>query len=104
MLVQGPGRVPLEEIDRAQGRKVDWSTKLGAKFFQELERFAQESGVAVDIMAAGMAAVNAPLLSKVATGTGGVLLLHQSVPPLSLDEPNVASMAFSGQILFIACL
>ena len=68
----------MEEIDKAQGRKVDWSSKLGAKFFQEVERFALESGVAVDIMAAGMAAVNAPLLSRVATATGGVLLLHQS--------------------------
>lgn len=70
--------MPLEEFDRAQGRKVDWSSKLGAKFFVELERFARESGIAVDIMAAGMAAVNAPLLSRVATATGGVLLLHQS--------------------------
>lgn len=77
--VQGPGTVPLEGLDQAQA-KSDWATKLGAKFFEQLKRFALETGAAVDILAAGMAAVNAPLLSIVASGSGGVLLLHQSEP------------------------
>ena len=84
---QGPGSVPLEDIDSMQPGKTNRASQQGSKFFQELAAFARESGVAVDILAAGMAAVNSPLLSRMATDTGGVLLLHQSEPPMSCDIP-----------------
>ena len=68
--------------DGSQGKagKPDWAAKLGARYFEQLKRFALEAGTTVDIMAAGMAAADVPLLSIVAQGSGGVLLLHQSKP------------------------
>ena len=94
-LVQGPGYVPLGSIDGTDRARYAQASKQAAKFFGQLARFAVEGGISVDILAAGAAAVNTPLLGRVATESGGVLLLHRgqhrlsrpagpgSVPPVS---------------------
>ena len=81
--MQGPGYMPVDAIDGGDQAKASRPAhfKQSSKFFAELAAYALEHGIAVDILAAGMAAVNSPLLSKVATQSGGVLILHQSEPP-----------------------
>lgn len=97
--LQGPGYVPVDAIDGvdlAKGsRAADF--KHSSKFFGQLAAYALDCGVAVDIFAAGMAAVNSPLLSKVATHSGGVLILHQSESLSSSSVPQMRSMCTNTQ-------
>ena len=81
-LVQGPGYVPLGSIDGTDRARYAQASRQAARFFSQLARFAVEGGISVDILAAGVAAVNTPLLGRVATDSGGVLLLHRGQPCL----------------------
>lgn len=99
--LQGPGSVPLELLDCAEQSKKNRAAQLGSKFFQDVAVLAKDEGIAIDILAAGMAAVNTPLLSKMAMDTGGVLLLHQSKPSAAffgpfLIFPGISSSPFLG--------
>jgi hypothetical protein len=99
--MQGPGHVLVEAIDGVDQAKASRVSKQSSKFFSQLATYALDCGVAIDIFAAGMAAVNSPMLSKVATHSGGVLILHQSElspPPPSnlnpyLSTPNPNNLA-----------
>lgn len=74
---QGPGRVPLSNLDRRQGRDDPQAGKQAEHFFDRLAAEAGRAGVAVDVVAVGQAAVNVPLLGPLAQKTGGLVTTHQ---------------------------
>lgn len=76
-LWQGPGRVPLSNLDRGQGPDDPQAAKQAEQFFVRLAEQAGRAGVAVDIVAVGQAAVNVPLLGPLAQKTGGLISTHQ---------------------------
>lgn len=80
-LPQGPGQVPLSNLDSRQGPEDPQASKGAAQFFQEMAQQAAQAGVAVDVMAVGQAAVNVPLLSALTHKTGGRFMTHQRKPP-----------------------
>ena len=75
--LQGPGRVPLSNLDRRQGPDDPQAGKQAEQFFGRLAARAGQAGVAVDIVAVGQAAVNVPLLGPLAQKTGGLVSTHQ---------------------------
>ena len=75
--LQGPGRVPLANLDNRQGPEDPQASKEAALFFKGLTRQAALAGVAVDVLAVGQAAVNLPLLGSLTQRTGGVIMAHQ---------------------------
>ena len=77
---QGPGRVPLSNLDRRQGPDDPQAAKQAEQFFGRLAGEAGRAGVAVDIVAVGQAAVNVPLLGPLAQKTGGLVSTHQREP------------------------
>ncbi|KAL3133773.1 hypothetical protein ABBQ32_008255 [Trebouxia sp. C0010 RCD-2024] len=80
---KGPGRVPLSNLDRGQGPDDPQAAKQAEQFFVRLAEQAGRAGVAVDIVAVGQAAVNAPLLGPLAQKTGGLISTHQRFDELS---------------------
>ena len=74
---QGPGRVPLSNLDRQQGPDDPQAGKQAERFFGRLAAEAGQAGVAVDVVAVGQAAVNVPLLGPLAQKTGGLVSTHQ---------------------------
>jgi hypothetical protein len=76
-LGQGPGYVPLNAIDGDKLPKDAYSEREARQYFEWLGSVAAASGVAVDILAAGVAAPNAALLGPIARLSGGILDLHE---------------------------
>lgn len=74
---QGPGRVPLSNLDRQQGPDDPQAGKQAQQFFDRLAAIAGRAGVALDVVAVGQAAVNLPLLGPLAHKTGGLVSVHQ---------------------------
>ena len=77
---QGPGWVPLSNLDSRQGPEDPQASKGAAQFFQGLAQQAAQAGVAVDVVAVGQAAVNVPLLGALTQQTGGAIFSHQRKP------------------------
>lgn len=94
---QGPGSVPESSLDGVGKRQHTQATKQAAKFFSQLGRFALDSGIAVDILAVGLAAVNIGLLSKVATDSGGFLSMHQGkhLGPPAGEREKIITLALA---------
>ena len=76
--LQGPGFVPFAGIDGQLGAEDAYTAEQGQTFFEQLTSQAGRAGVTVDVIAAGVAAVNIPLLAPLAHQTGGMLLMHES--------------------------
>ena len=74
---QGPGSVPLSNLDSRQSPDDPHASKQAHQFFKGLAQQAVQAGVAVDVVAVGQAAVNVPLLGPLAQKTGGVVMTHQ---------------------------
>ena len=86
MHVQGPGNVPAASLQGTGKPQNAQTHKQAEEFFSQLALFALDSGIAVDILAVGLAAVNISLLSRVATDSGGALSMHQGqflAPPFT---------------------
>ena len=77
---QGPGWVPLSNLDSRQGPEDPQASKGAAQFFNGLAQQAAQAGVAVDVVAVGQAAVNVPLLGALTQQTGGAIFSHQRKP------------------------
>ena len=80
--LQGPGFVPFAGIDGQLGAEDAYTAEQGQTFFEQLTSQAGRAGVTVDVIAAGVAAVNIPLLAPLAHQTGGMLLMHESELPV----------------------
>ena len=80
--LQGPGFVPFAGIDGQLGAEDAYTAEQGQTFFDQLTSQAGRAGVTVDVIAAGVAAVNIPLLAPLAHQTGGMLLMHESELPV----------------------
>lgn len=103
--MQGPGAVPLQALDspaadtHAQGRAAEATSDLAAA--------AAKFGVAVDVLAVGASAVNAPLLGMLTRQSGGSLTLHagEHARLLLLGIPGSACVwqASGAQPLASAC-
>ena len=80
---QGPGSVPVATLDGADRARHVHASKQAAQFFASLAQAAVQGNITVDIMAVGVAAVNTPLLARIANDSGGTLMLHQgeATPP-----------------------
>ncbi len=78
---QGPGRVPLSNLDSRQGPEEPQASKGAAQFFQGLAVQAAQTGIAVDVLAVGQAAVNVPMLGSLTQKTGGTIMSHQRKLP-----------------------
>ena len=81
---QGPGRVPLSNLDRRHGPDDPQAAKQAEQFFGRLAGEAGRAGVAVDIVAVGQAAVNVPSLGLHRT----LAVLSQ---PISVSQSAVAA-------------
>ena len=92
-LWQGPGRVPLSNLDRRQGPDDPQAGKQAEQFFGRLAAEAGRAGVAVDVVAVGQAAVNVPLLGPLAHKTGGLVSTHQR--ELCSPLPTLSQPAFT---------
>lgn len=69
--------MPISSLDGSGSQGIASASEQAGVFCSGLAATALDSGTAIDILAVGMAAVNIPLLSKVATDTGGMLHMHQ---------------------------
>jgi len=85
---QGPGWVPLSNLDSRQGPEDPQASKGAAQFFQGLAQQAAQAGVAVDVVAVGQAAVNVPLLGGLTQETGGTIFTHQRKPAQACGIPH----------------
>ena len=74
---QGPGYVPLSAIDGDVTPEDVTAEAEARKYFAWLADVASVSGVTVDLFAAGLSAVNIPLVGPVASKSGGVLNLQE---------------------------
>ena len=79
---QGPGWVPLSSLDSRQGPADPQAAKNAHIFVQQLTQQAVASGVAVDVLAVGQAAVNVPLLGPLTQKTGGAIMAHHGTSTL----------------------
>ena len=75
--MQGPGFVPLSAIDGDLTPEDAYAEAEARKYFAWLAEVAAVSGVTVDFFAAGLSAVNIPLVGPVASKSGGVLNVQE---------------------------
>uniref|UniRef100_A0A061RDN1 Protein transport protein SEC23 n=1 Tax=Tetraselmis sp. GSL018 TaxID=582737 RepID=A0A061RDN1_9CHLO len=76
-ITAGPGRVPTEVIDGDGQPEYEFAEAQAKAYIEAVTRAAQQGDAAVDILAAGLAAVNVPLFGYLTQRTGGCLLLHE---------------------------
>ncbi|KAK9807565.1 hypothetical protein WJX72_002839 [[Myrmecia] bisecta] len=79
---QGPGYVSLDSLDNDGALQDEYAARRAQQYFERLASSAAASGTTVDILAAGLSAVNVPYLAPVAHQSGGTLLLHEDFGPL----------------------
>jgi len=77
----GPGTVPPELLDGEEHPEYDFAEAAARDYVEALTAAAERGGVAVDVLAAGLAAVNVPLFGFLTQRTGGCLLLHETPGP-----------------------
>lgn len=75
-ITAGPGTVPPEVIDGEEHPEYEFAASEAKAYVGLLTRAAERAEVAVDILSAGLAAVNVPLFGYLTQRTGGCLLLH----------------------------
>lgn len=66
----------MRTLDNDKRAADAYAASQGAKAFGQLAKSAANLGVAVDIMATALSAVNVPQLSEVARTSGGAFMLH----------------------------
>lgn len=103
---QGPGQVPLSNLDSRQGPEDPQAFKGAQLFFEGLAHQAGQLGVAVDVLAVGQSAVNVPLLGPLTQKTGGTLITHQRkahpycVVNIAVNPSNVQTLPLMGCSVF----
>jgi len=92
----GPGTVPPEIIDGEDHPEYEYAEAQAKRYIEAVTAAAERGGVAVDIIAAGLAAVNVPLFGFLTQRTGGCLLLHETFGPLLQQNIRAAISRVAG--------
>lgn len=69
--------MPLNALDGTPRPRDSHAQNSAAKFFSHMAASSWDSGTAVDVLAVGCLAVNAPMLSRVCDMTGGAFMIHE---------------------------
>lgn len=83
--MQGPGAISHRQQGNEHMKAAD--SKKAEVFKDYLVEFANEQGVAIDVLAVGMPPEETPTLGNLATECGGLLLLQKGVhsfPPFHI--------------------
>ncbi|KAK9786487.1 hypothetical protein WJX73_005528 [Symbiochloris irregularis] len=76
---EGPGSVPLNALDGKPRPRDSHAQSSAAKCFSQMAASASDLSTAVDVLALGCLAVNAPMLSRVCDTTGGAFMIHEEL-------------------------
>jgi len=92
----GPGTIPPEVIDGEEHPEFEFAEQQAKGYISMLTKAAERAEVAVDVLAAGLAAINVPLFGYLTQRTGGCLLLHEGFSEALQRNISAALTRISG--------